>query len=485
VSVVFCDTPSERAVLAGICQYGSEAYFDIVDLLQESTFTDEINNVIFRCLKHILDKDDTTIIDIPVIQDAGKSLGVSHIISKREELQFIQALFKFPISLDNVRRFAAKLRKLEISKLLHKQLGQAQDKMLDVTGDETIAEILGMAEDAVLDLTSLLNNDSDSPERLGENAEEYLQYLIDNPVKQIGISTGFPAWDQSIGGGLRVATINVVAARPKVGKTLLSDNVGYNIAKQNIPVLNMDTEMTKEDHIHRMIAMLTEIPINDIETGKFGNKPDWKDRAFKASKHLSNLPYDYKSIAGKPFEEQIALMRRWITRSVGLNPDGTAKPCVIIYDYLKLMDSQGISQDLKEYQLLGFMMTTLHNFATRYKIPILAFMQLNRDGINKESTDTASGSDRIIWLCSNFSIFKYKSDEEMAEDGAENGNRKLVPIITRHGEGLDQRDYINCYMKGWCAKIVEGKTKFELVNEQQKKQDGFVDDGTGDSIDFD
>mgnify|MGYP003875370337 CR=1 FL=1 len=121
------------------------------------------------------------------------------------------------------------------------------------------------------------------------------------------------------------------------------------------------------------------------------------------------------------------------------------------------MDTQGMSQDLKEYQVLGFMMTELHNFATKYKVPIVAFIQLNRDGINKESTDTASGSDRIIWLCSNFTIFKRKSDEEIAEDGPIHGNRKLVPLISRHGGGLDDNDYINCNMKGWCAKIEEGK----------------------------
>ena len=35
----------------------------------------------------------------------------------------------------------------------------------------------------------------------------------------------------------------------------------------------------------------------------------------------------------------------------------------------------------------------------------------------KESTDAVSGSDRLIWLCTSFSIFKAKSSEEVAEDG--------------------------------------------------------------------
>jgi hypothetical protein len=140
------------------------------------------------------------------------------------------------------------------------------------------------------------------------------------------------------------------------------------------------------------------------------------------------------------------------------------------------MDSAGINQDMKEYQVLGFMMTALHNFAIQYKVPILSFIQLNRDGITKESTDTASGSDRIIWLCSNFTIFKRKSDEEIAEDGQDAGNRKLVPLISRHGGGLDDNDYINCHMKGWCAKITEGKTRLELMSGSNKQKDGFIVD---------
>jgi len=238
--------------------------------------------------------------------------------------------------------------------------------------------------------------------------------------------------------------------------------------------------MNREDHIHRLLAMMSEVDMNSIETGKFAESADQKNKIMTAVEKLKSMKIYHKSIAGKPFEDQLAIMRRWLVKDVGLNEDGTAKECVIFYDYLKLMDSAGISQDLKEYQVLGFMMTSLHNFAVRYKVPIVAFIQLNRDGITKESTDSASGSDRIIWLCSNFTIFKRKSDEEIAEDGAANGNRKLVPLISRHGGGLDDNDYINCYMKGWCAKIVEGKTRLEIMNNVSTKKEGFVVDDESD-----
>lgn len=475
--MILSDTASERAILAGICRYGEDAYLDVSDIIQESSFTIDSNILIYKCLKHICEHDHKPNIDIASIYATSQELNVSHLLNKKEEAQHLKAIIDFPVNLENVRKFAAKIKKLEIARLLRKQLEAAGDKLLETTGSESISSILGVAEDAVLNFSSLLTDVDSNPIPIGKDIDNYIEELQTNKVDQIGIPTGFPIYDKAIGGGLRKGTVNVIAARPKTGKTLLSDNIGFHIShKHNIPVLNMDTEMNTVDHINRVLAMMTEVEINAIETGKFAETADSKQKIINAATELKNTKIFYKSIAGKPFEEQLSIMRRWILKEVGLNDNGTAKDCVIFYDYLKLMDTQGMSQDLKEYQLLGFMMTSLHNFAVRYQIPIVAFIQLNRDGITKESTDTASGSDRIIWLCSNFTIFKRKSDEEIAEDGPNHGNRKLVPLVSRHGGGLDDNDYINCHMKGWCAKISEGKTRLEILNNKTDDEGFIVDD---------
>jgi replicative DNA helicase len=475
--MILCDPASERAVLAGICKYGEDAYLDVADIIQDSSFTIDSNSLIYRCLKHLFETEQKPSVDVASIYAAAQDIGISNFFTKKEEAQHLRAILDFPVSLENVRKFAAKIRKLEIARLLRKQLEQAGDKLLEINGNEPIASILGVAEDAVFNFSSLLSDTDNHPITIGKDIDEYIKGLEENRVDQIGIPTGFPIYDQAIGGGLRKGTVNVIAARPKTGKTLLSDNIGFYIAhKHRIPVLNMDTEMNTVDHVNRVLGMMTEVEINEIETGKFAESPDKKSKIVNAAQELKSTKLFYKSIAGKPFEEQLAIMRRWILKEVGLNDNGTAKDCVIFYDYLKLMDSQGMSQDLKEYQVLGFMMTSLHNFAVRYQVPIVAFIQLNRDGITKESTDTASGSDRIIWLCSNFTIFKRKSDEEIAEDGPTNGNRKLLPLVSRHGGGLDDNDYINCYMKGWCAKITEGKTRLELLHNGKDKDEGFIVD---------
>lgn len=474
--MVLCDPSAERAVLSGIFKYGEDAYLEVSDLLSDTTFTIDSNQYIYQCLKRISDTEHKKNIDLASVLSAAQELNFAHIFSKKDEAQHLKAVIDFPVNFENIRKFAAKIKKLEIARLLHSELKNVQDKILDVNGSESVASIIGLAEESIFNFSSSLYDEKDNfPTSISQNIDEYLQYLQDNPVDQIGISTGFPVYDKSIGGGLRRGTVNVIAARPKVGKTLLSDNMGYYIASElKIPVLNLDTEMSREDHIHRILAMSAEIELSKIETGQFKDTPGSMSKIKEAAEKLKQSNLFHISIAGKSFEEQLSLMRRWIIKEVGLNDDGTAKDCVIFYDYLKLMDSAGISQDMKEYQVLGFMMTSLHNFAMKYKVPIMAFVQLNRDGITKESTDTASGSDRIIWLCSNFTIFKRKSDEEIAEDGPENGNRKLVPLISRHGGGLDDNDYINCNMKGWCAKITEGKTRLELINNIQHQQDGFI-----------
>lgn len=793
---------AERAVLSGICRYGSEAYFDVCDIIRESTFTIDSNQIIYKCQKHILDADNNASIDLPSIYSAANTLGLAYVFDKKNEAAHLQAIFDFPIDIKNVRKFAGVIGRLEVARLLDNQLTLAKSNLSEISGEEPVAQILGIAEDSIFNFSSLIN-DEQKHSRLGEGIEDLVEHLITNPVDQIGISTGYKEFDKAIGGGLRPG-ISMVGARPKClsikhnlytpngsknicdiqigdlvatptgysyvvntlpvsndeiyrvyfrdgdyidctkdhlwqvykrfdkkhkpvvketqelindlklskqkykwdivlpkatefnqqelpvdpyvlglligdgsfrnainfychqddiellehirnrigdfeiktepsvkgskclifrinsfqdtirktglykktaydkfipnnykystiqdrieilrglldtdgcchiekrscrvkyvtvslklaqdikeivhslggltkinighsicegkrfkhysleiripninpfrlkrkadkffhrqlgdlkrtiikiekigtgevkcitienndgmfltdnfipthncGKTTLARNIGMYIAsKEQIPVFNLDTEMVKEDHQIRAISMLSEVPINIIETGKFSLDQVSLTKVRKAAKEVSKGNYHFASISGMAFEEQLGLMRRWISKEVGLKLDGTAKPCVVIYDYLKLMTSESIRNNVAEHQAIGFMMTGLHNFGLRYKIPILGFVQLNRDGITKEGTESAAQSDRIIWLCQNFSIFKKKSDEEIAVDGPEAGNRKLVPLIARYGEGLSDGDYINFNMKGWLSQISEGKLHSELQNNQ-------------------
>lgn len=460
------DVGAERAVLAGVWRYGADAWVDVDDLLSPKVFTTKINKIIYACFQHIFAFDGSADIDLPRIFSAAKTLGLEEELSK--ETKFLRAVGEMPIKLSTVRQMAAKIFKLDIIRNLKTEVSDIEEKLDSLTGDEDIADILATAEQPIYDFGNILyEGDSDNtPQSIGAGINEFVDWLEENEREQVGIASGFPTYDYHIGGGFRGSTVNVIGARPKVGKTMLADNIALYVAgKSKIPVLNLDTEMTKEDHWCRMLANVSEVPTRRIETGKFKRSKTEREKVRKAAKYLHGIPYEYLSIVGKPYEETISLMRRWLVKSVGKDENGNFNPCLFIYDYIKLMTPDGL-QALREYQMLGFLMTALHNFAKKHNVPVLSFIQLNRDGILTENSSAASGSDRIIWLCSNFSIFKKKEAEEEAEmPGA--GNRKLIPIDMRHGEPMDEGDYINLHFRGHIAKIKEGQTRNDWINNRQ------------------
>lgn len=456
------DVGSERAVLAGLLQHGIDAYVTVSDIVTLDTFGNVNNQVLFKCIEKVILNDQK--VDIPSILSAAKQLNISDSINTEQELKYIKSLIDFPINKDNVFSFAIQIKKFEFARKIKKLTSKIHKDVDNITGSESINEIIQILENPVTEF--LREDDSgDLPEKIGKDVKNYLDFLEQNKCDIIGIPTGFNKYDEAIGGGLRRKCVDLISARPKVGKSVFADNVALNVSSRGIPVLMLDTEMSKEDHLNRLLANISGVPINEIATGKFVDDDEKRQKIADAVEKIESIPYSYVSVAGKPFDQILNLIKRWVMQDVRSDENGKTNNCLIIYDYLKLMSSSSITNNIQEYQALGFQITSLHNLCVKLDIPCLSFVQLNRDGITKESTDAVSGSDRLIWLCTSFTIFKIKSPEELAEDGPNAGNRKLVPIVSRHGAGLDDGDYINMVMQGSHAKLRELKTRNEFKNQ--------------------
>jgi len=469
------DLASERAVLAALCQYGLDMYLDI-DFIDARSFTDPMNQLIFECVYKSISENSK--VELSSILSSANDLGVHEQVNTKDEIAFIRSLFNFPVYKDNVSLYAAKIAKLKLARDLSQTLQSCEKELHTITGEEDVMDIVAKIEEPLLEATGdIYQSSSKKTEVLGDEVEEYIDYLKNNVSDFAGIPTGFDRYDMAIGGGLRRKCVDLIAARPKVGKSMFGDAVAMYVAGElNIPVLMLDTEMSKEDHYNRILANLSGVEINRISTGKFSENNIEKEKVETAAHKLKEIPYHYISIAGESFENILSQMRKWIYQHVGFDDNGRTKDCLIVYDYLKLMGSEGINASMQEYQVLGFQITKLHNFTVKYDVPCLSFVQLNRDGITKESTDVVSGSDRLIWLCTSFSIFKMKSDEEMATDGVEHGNRKIVPVVARHGEGLDDGDYVSMKMHGKFGRIEQGLTRNEIHDENRTREEGFETD---------
>lgn len=451
-----CDNGAERAVLAGLLQYGSEAYVEVSDILTENSFGSTNNQVIFKCLKHVIEADQT--VDLPSILSAAERLNLIETIQTEQELSYIKSLSNFFVNKSNVYSFAIQIKKFEYARSICVTADTIKDRIGKINGTESIDEIIGILEEPVEQFVRE-GESADKTIVLGGGVLDYLSYLEENPCDLVGIPTRFKNYDEAIGGGLRRKTVNLIAARPKTGKSVFGDAVAINAALDGTPALMLDTEMSKEDHINRILASLSGVPIKLIETGRFAEDPDTKAKVIAAGKQLETLPYHYISVAGKSFSTILNIVKRWVLHEVGKDEEGNTNDCLLVFDYLKMMSAEGISGHIQEYQVLGFQITALHDLCVKLDIPCLAFVQLNRDGISKESTDAVSGSDRLVWLCTSCTIFKNKSEEEIAQDGTKNGNRKLVVLAARHGPGLVDGNYINMNMVGDQAKLIELSTR--------------------------
>lgn len=477
------DNGSERALLSGLVQYGLEAYVEISDVVSEASFGSLNNQIIYRCLKHIIEQDQT--VDVPSILSASEKLGLSETIQTDQELNYIKSLFEFYVEKGNMFNFAMQVKKLEYGRNIIDTCNKIKEQAESINGLESIEDIINIIERPVADFVKE-DSTGDKPELIGDGLFEHLEFLKENQCDAVGIPTGFPYYDEGIGGGLRRKSVNIVAARPKTGKSLFGMNAGINIAEKGTPVIFLDTEMDKDTSTHRMLAAVSGVKIRDIETGKFYDCPEKTEKVLGAAKKIKEIPFHYINISGKSFPSICNIIKRWAMQSVGKDENGNTNDCVVVYDYLKLMDSSSIGPSMQEYQVLGFQITELHNLMVKLDTPCLTFVQLNRDGISKESTDAISGSDRLVWLCTSLAFFKAKSEEEIAEDGVKNGNRKMIILAARYGGGLNPGDYINMNMIGDCSQLIElgtrnqSKTKSVndtgLVNEEDLEDLDFNDD---------
>jgi replicative DNA helicase len=466
---------SERAVLAGLITFGRDCYLEVDSLIGEDSFTIEQNKVLYRCVAKSFEQSEK--IGFTEILASAQSLGLGEYIENKGFLSHIQGVTNTPVHIDNISDHAKRLKRLEFARKLQGGLRDIYKSLNGITGEESITHILGLAENPIQETClSFIKEDDLTPKPIGDDIEEYIASLKENQGKSIGIPSGMAHYDECIGGGFRRKCVDLIAARMKTGKSVLADNVALHVAlKHKIPVLMIDTEMSRFDHHNRLLANICDIEINRIAKGEFYQDPNQVDLITRGGRRIKEMPYHYINVSGQEFDSILSIMKRWIVKNVGYDENGRTNDCLIIYDYLKLMTSESITGNIAEFQALGFQITKLHNFMVENDCACLSFVQLNRDGITKESTDVISQSDRLAWIATSCTIFKDKTDEEKATDGIRAGNKKLIPLVARHGPGIGDDGYICVNMQGEFAKLTELGTIRKIKKDERDSREGFPD----------
>lgn len=187
--------------------------------------------------------------------------------------------------------------------------------------------------------------------------------------------TGFPDLDDVLNGGLRGGQMVIVAARPGVGKTVLSTDIARHVAiTNNTPALIFSLEMSRAELVQRILAAEASVPIKDMRTGMFTSPSAWQD-IHRAADNIHDAPLYLDDAPNLNIMEIRAKARRLANKhQLGL----------IVVDYLQLLSSPGRVEN-RQQEVAQFS-RQLKLLAKELDVPVIAVSQLNR-GVEARGDD--------------------------------------------------------------------------------------------------
>ena len=185
--------------------------------------------------------------------------------------------------------------------------------------------------------------------------------------KVSGFESGFADLD-GLTGGFQPGSLNIIAARPSMGKTALALNVAqFGGGHAGDAVLIFSLEMSGDLLVQRMLGAEAQLNIHAMRTGIMG-KNEW-NYLQKAAGRLAQAPIyidDSSTLTTMDFRSRC---RRFKARYENLG--------LVIVDYLQLMSFGGRSTDNRQHEV-SEISRMLKSVARELQCPIIALSQLSR-----------------------------------------------------------------------------------------------------------
>lgn len=182
-----------------------------------------------------------------------------------------------------------------------------------------------------------------------------------------GIPTGIAALDDAML-GLKPGTLNIIGARPSVGKSALAANLAYNAAQHGHPVLFFSLEMRAGSVVRRMMSIDRETPFKRFCMGDPTAMNEALSKCAMAFGETHVYIDDTPHVGMWHFRSKVRKFRRQFR---------DAAPLVIL-DYLQLMDT-GPSGKRNRYEAVGEISRETKVLAGEMDLPVVMLVQLGRE----------------------------------------------------------------------------------------------------------
>ncbi|MNM28138.1 Replicative DNA helicase [compost metagenome] len=406
---------AEQSVLGGVMLV-NRALSEVEDLLQEASFYRRDHQLLWRCIKHLAEKGQP--FDVVTIGEWFEAQGQLELVG---DGVYILELANTTPSAANVRAYA----EIVAEKAKMRALIDAGHDLIDAAyspDGRSALDIVGQAQSRI---GGLLDNEPCDLEPVAPVMARVFEQLANASTNNEGItglSTSLADLDDLLD-GLLGGRLYVLAARPKMGKTTLAQNIAEQVAlRAKRSVAFFSFEMKPEELGKRMLANLAGVSGGKLRSGKL-DSIDWQNVTQWTRKiGEANLRISRPRIA--KVQHVCAQVRRMKAQDPALS--------LVVIDYLQLMHVSGDNRASG----IGDITRALKLLASELDVAVLLLSQLNRD-VEKRTGDKRpivadlrdSGS---IEQDADAVIFIYR-DEIYHKDSRWEGTAELIVAIQRDG----------------------------------------------------
>lgn len=254
---------------------------DQVGQMTEGDFYQEAHGLIFGAVRSLLAAHQP--VDVVTVFEALNERGQAEACGG---LSYLNALAQSVPSAKNAKRYAQTVR------------DKAAGRSLVVVLDEalTIAREAAPLEERMDRIAALMSGlqrtrVQKEPRHIAEIAAARTLYYEDLAEGNVtpGWPTHIPSLDQALVGGVRPGKVYVLAARPSVGKSSLSQQIGTTLARDGHPVLFLSQEMDGDELADRAVSHVGRIDYSGLLSGQM-DQEDW-NRATEALDSLAKTPF--------------------------------------------------------------------------------------------------------------------------------------------------------------------------------------------------
>jgi replicative DNA helicase len=188
--------------------------------------------------------------------------------------------------------------------------------------------------------------------------------LPENATKlKSGIPTGLHGYDYETG-GLHSGHKTTIAALPGVGKTALALQIADHVASQNIGVLVMSNEMSRDECLERILARRARVDGRRIKAGTLTQR-EW-DLITVAVAEIPRLPLVIDDTDGMTIGHVVTRMRREVERFCQTHgvPLG-----LVVLDWIQNLTREPQDRGLKENEFIKRCTKAFKDTLKELKIP--------------------------------------------------------------------------------------------------------------------